>query len=1322
MRRTLFVFATLFFLIAIASPLRFAYAAAPQTDPLAGARDAIESIVQSLTPPPLTHPNLRLRSAPNAADAKASSVIVAASQSALHTLTYALSQAASAWSAWVALANSDLISPVKIAAVPSTASIIVSQTGANAPPISAIRSALPTPHLFPLAGASSRQPIPTPFHAAAQGAVLGTSTQVSYVTQDELAAQIEQATNALRTLIYQNESVPNSLPASGGYTNNIAVSNAIDQLNGTTLTNVTVNGVSGLTAAEIPTDIVAANYLPLTGGTLTGAFADIATASSSFSGALGVGTSSPTDTLSVSGPIFLANVTPAATSNRLYSNAGSLYWAGSLIGGGSVGNWSTDGTNVWRAGGNVGIGTTSPLSALAVSGGTSIGADYDLAAPTNGLIVEGNVGIGTSTPFTQLTVTPAAATPTRFSSNTLNGTGQGIYVQGRYAYLSDYGTPNNFEIWDISNPSAPVRVSSNTLNTNGDNIYVQGRYAYLADDGTTNAFEIWDISNPSAPVRVSQNTLNTAGSGIYVQGRYAYLADDGTTNAFEIWDISNPSAPVRVSSNTLNATARSVYVQGRYAYLADDGTTNAFEIWDISNPSAPVRVSSNTLNANGFGVYVQGRYAYIADAGTTNAFEVWDISNPSAPVRVSSNTLNTNGDNIYVQGRYAYLADRGAATNAFELWDVSNPSAPVRISSNTLNVSARDVYVQGRYAYIAEGGTTNAFEIWDLGGGYIQQLETGGLETGTLSVRNNLQALDGAFAGGLTVGQSLMVTGSGSFVSTASTFNTTANIFNITTASSTGPIFNVLGNGNVGIGGSSPQHALDVYGDCIAYNGTCINTSAPANVVSYVGTTFKFSANANFSTASATRYLGAANTAVNSSDVARVVVTRAGTLQNLYIKASANTFSGTVTFTVMKNGSNTALTAQLTGSGVTTASDTTHSVSVAAGDVLALSMVTSAGSGTITAPFEASFEELVTTNVFSSQWVTSGSSISYATTSETVGIGTTTPYAALEVWGPDAASSTLAFNVVNSASTTVFAVFDGGNAELSGTLTQSSDQRLKTNIQSLDASSSLALIDQLNPVTFDWIDPDEGATPQVGFIAQQVQAIFPELVSTTSPTALTPGGTLGLNYIGLISPIVSAIQALYSDVLSLEQTVSGFAESFASNVITANQQLCVKQSDGTPVCITGDQLAALLASQDTGSNQSPAVAQPSPSGGSNPPESVTQNSASTTPTTPPTITINGDNPAIIQVGDSYADLGATVTDTGPGQAGDANLGYETFLNGTLVSNIVIDTSQVATDTIDYVATDEDGLTSTSTRTVLIEASPSIVPADDASTTAATTAQ
>jgi hypothetical protein len=67
-----------------------------------------------------------------------------------------------------------------------------------------------------------------------------------------------------------------------------------------------------------------------------------------------------------------------------------------------------------------------------------------------------------------------------------------------------------------------------------------------------------------------------------------------------------------------------------------------------------------------------------------------------------------------------------------------------------------------------------------------------------------------------------------------------------------------------------------------------------------------------------------------------------------------------------------------------------------------------------------------------------------------------------------------------------------------------------------------------------------------------------------------------------------------------------------------------------------------------------------------------------------------------------------------------DLGYKTFLDGALVSNIIIDTSQVATDTIDYVATDTWGNTATSTRTVIIEASPSIVPTNAASSTASTT--
>jgi hypothetical protein len=103
--------------------------------------------------------------------------------------------------------------------------------------------------------------------------------------------------------------------------------------------------------------------------------------------------------------------------------------------------------------------------------------------------------------------------------------------------------------------------------------------------------------------------------------------------------------------------------------------------------------------------------------------------------------------------------------------------------------------------------------------------------------------------------------------------------------------------------------------------------------------------------------------------------------------------------------------------------------------------------------------------------------------------------------------------------------------------TQNTAPRL-IGIQNLDVSSSIWAIDALNPVTFDWIDSSGASSTQVGFIAEQVQAIFPELVSTTSsPTAaLTPSGTLGL-----ISPIVSAIQALSAEAQSLVITVHSFA-------------------------------------------------------------------------------------------------------------------------------------------------------------------------------------
>ncbi|MEK7640972.1 MAG: DUF5011 domain-containing protein [Patescibacteria group bacterium] len=73
----------------------------------------------------------------------------------------------------------------------------------------------------------------------------------------------------------------------------------------------------------------------------------------------------------------------------------------------------------------------------------------------------------------------------------------------------------------------------------------------------------------------------------------------------------------------------------------------------------------------------------------------------------------------------------------------------------------------------------------------------------------------------------------------------------------------------------------------------------------------------------------------------------------------------------------------------------------------------------------------------------------------------------------------------------------------------------------------------------------------------------------------------------------------------------------------------------------------------------------------------------------PVISINGNNPARIEVGATYLDLGAIVTDDK-----DNNLGVQ-------VSGAEIDTSQIGTSTVTYTATDNDGNTTTATREVVV---------------------
>jgi hypothetical protein len=79
--------------------------------------------------------------------------------------------------------------------------------------------------------------------------------------------------------------------------------------------------------------------------------------------------------------------------------------------------------SVLTASGYLGLGTTTPANRLAVSGGVSVGSDFNYPAPTNGLIVQGNVGIGSTDPNGDLlgAQTSGVLTVQNASGNTQQG-------------------------------------------------------------------------------------------------------------------------------------------------------------------------------------------------------------------------------------------------------------------------------------------------------------------------------------------------------------------------------------------------------------------------------------------------------------------------------------------------------------------------------------------------------------------------------------------------------------------------------------------------------------------------------------------------------------------------------------------------------------------------------------------------------------------------------------------------------------------------------------------------------------------------------------
>ena len=104
-----------------------------------------------------------------------------------------------------------------------------------------------------------------------------------------------------------------------------------------------------------------------------------------------------------------------------------------------------------------------------------------------------------------------------------------------------------------------------------------------------------------------------------------------------------------------------------------------------------------------------------------------------------------------------------------------------------------------------------------------------------------------------------------------------------------------------------------------------------------------------------------------------------------------------------------------------------------------------------------------------------------------------------------------------------YALDVSGSIRASGTILQSSDERLKENIYPID--NAFDRVNSIEGVYFNWKDKSER---NVGVLAQQVEKVLPEVVSQDG------NGYLNVDYGGIVPLLLEAIKELEARITELE--------------------------------------------------------------------------------------------------------------------------------------------------------------------------------------------
>jgi hypothetical protein len=847
-------------------------------------------------------------------------------------------------------------------------------------------------------------------------------------------------------------------------------------------------------------------------------------------GNVGIGTTSPSQKLEVNGAIiiprgwsYMSRLSNGAPTNLLSVDGldrTQLY-----------NPWSGQGITI-LSNGNTGIGTSSPYSRLTVwSSGTTTGQALNVvnSASTSLLTVldNGKVGVGTDNPQSNLDVVSTSETGISIRSTNAVGASANLYLIGRTGG-SDYWSTINAG-WDGTMQFAPasgsggLRFYTNSwtalamaINGVSGNVSIgtttsyakltvwssgttTGRAFNVVNSASTSLLTVLDNGNVGIGIAPSPNLwklyvngdIKAIGdvyaddgaasapsfgfSNSYNSGMFSPLQDTigfsiagsekmrinssgylgiGTTSPVQKLVINNGSLLFETGESEINGILFTTPNSGTNR-LALTGSTHGTILRSIDGDAGDGIFFQNTSQANQ--MFIRNSDGYIG-IGTTSpsanldVIGTLDFSDVTGNVSMFDNQLignTTDGNSLYIK-RHAAEGDSYIRfyTNEWTEAIIETPAG-----TDMKYNAGSSVYFSGNYYYFQKAGLNppiRHFGNLNSAEKYIQWQLNDVTDNFELTRQDtNIGKFDIQMPTVFTNGNvGIGTTSPYAKLTVWSSGTTTGQAFNVVNSASTS-LLTVLDNGNMGIGTTNPGKKLEIYES------------------GGIDTTVKLSSTAG--EYSELTYSNTNNALILSSN-------SGGTPALMYLRGD----SGNVGI-----GTNTPSATLTIGTGAVN-----HS---------AVSSVT--GSALVTGYFESNngafFDNGIcvggscsSSNFANGQLITLGNA----------SIGTTSPYARLTVWSSGITTGQ-AFNVVNSASTSLMTVLDNGSVGI-GTVNPSSKLTMQSTLALESAPISATEIADGN----NWTVPaDQWSGTYAGGFTHTATTTASDLVWASSTASIAAG-------------------------------------------------------------------------------------------------------------------------------------------------------------------------------------------------------------------------